>query len=114
MTFGDLAHSSLDVLLKLLISDGQIGTVKVFDKRDNAHQGRNVVSSLASQLVLIAEAQDVLHITDEVVGLGTENGIDEKRYECVGGLVALVVLEEAKDDFASVENADDLVARGAV
>jgi hypothetical protein len=114
MAFGDLAHSGLDVLFKLLIGDGQVGTVKVLDECDNAHQGGNVVASLASQLILIPEAQDVLHITDEVVGVGAENGIDEKRYECVGGLVALVVLEEAKDDFASVEDTDDLVARSTV
>lgn len=47
-------------------------------------------------------------------GIGLQDYVDEHRHERIGRGVRLVVLEQAKDDFAAVQDAYDLVPRRPV
>jgi K+/H+ antiporter YhaU regulatory subunit KhtT len=52
-----------------------------------SYQGREVVACLATQLVLVPEPEDVLHIGDQVLRVGLEDNVDEEGHEGVGGRV---------------------------
>ena len=61
----------------------------------SAHQGGDVVTSFAAELVLIAKAQNVLDVGDEVFGVCVKNDIYEQRDEGVCRLIMLSIPQKA-------------------
>lgn len=48
------------------------------------YQGREIIPSLPSQLLLIAETENVLYIRDKVLGIRLESDVDQERHERIG------------------------------
>ena len=79
-----------------------------------AYQGGEIVAGFSTQLLLMPKAHDVLDIGDQMLGIGLEDDIDQKRYEGVRRLIRLRIAEETKDDFAAIKYADHLVTRCSI
>ena len=53
------------------------------------YEGGEVVSRFTTKLLLVPEAHDVLHVGYQMIWVGLENDVYEKRHERVRGLVGL-------------------------
>lgn len=99
LALGDGGDGGFDIFLEVGVGDGEGSPVEAFDELDGAHLGedrgqllvrvmreqvsdeahqrRDVVAGFTTKLVLVAEAEDILDIGDEMVWICMQNGVDK-------------------------------------
>lgn len=77
----DELHSSQ--LVKSVSEENEV------QKATRAYQGREVVACFPTELVLVPESKNILHIGDKMLRICLEDDVDEQRHERVGRRVGL-------------------------